>query len=164
MNDAPGESDKSEPYAASVTRPPLWRMLFRGVRRRCPWCGQRGAYFTGWFAKDDHCPGCGLRWRRGDVGFELGAATMSAIFTLGTIVVLMAVGLAAMWPDVHTLPLVAGLAVVGVALPTAGYGPSYTLWQAFDLAMRPASPEDFELTERRWSDTVDGDGDGDSDG
>ena len=99
MNDAPRESDKSDPYAASVTRPPLWRMLLRGAGRRCPWCGQRGAYFTGWFAKEDHCPGCGLRWRRGDVGFELGAATMSAIFTLGTIVVLMGIGLVAMWPD-----------------------------------------------------------------
>jgi hypothetical protein len=71
----------------------------------------------------------------------------------------MTIGLVAMWPDVRTVPLVVGLAVVGVALPTAGYGSSYTLWQAFDLAMRPASPEDFELTERLWSDTIETDSD-----
>ncbi len=148
MNDAPGESDKFDPYAASVTRPTLWCMLRRGALRRCPWCGERGAYFTGWFAKDDHCPACGLRWRRGDVGFELGAATMAAMFTIGVIVIGITVGMALMWPDIRVLPLVLPLAVLGVLLPILGYPVSYTLWQAADLAMRPAEPDDFELTER----------------
>ena len=154
MNAAPRESGKFEPYAASVTRPGLLRMLARGSVRRCPWCGERGAYFTGWFAKDEHCPGCGLRWRRGDVGFELGAATMSAVFTLGTVVIGIAAGFVLMWPDVEAVPLVIGLAVVGVTLPIVGYPSSYTIWQALDLAMRPATPEDFVLTARLEASTL----------
>lgn len=154
MNAAPRESGKFDTYAASVTRPGLARMLARGAMRRCPWCGERGAYFTGWFSKEDHCPGCGLRWRRGDVGFELGAATMAAVFTLGTIVVGIAVGFVVMWPDVAVLPLVAVLAVMGVTLPIVGYPASYTIWQAIDLAMRPATPEDFVLTARLEASTT----------
>ena len=41
---------------AVLARPSLPRMLWRGVRRRCAWCGGRGAFFTGWFSKQDDVP------------------------------------------------------------------------------------------------------------
>ena len=74
-------------------------MLFRGLRRACPWCGGRHAFFTGWFHKTEHCRSCGLRWRRGDVGFELGAASMAAIIVLGPLIVGLGVMAALTWPD-----------------------------------------------------------------
>jgi uncharacterized protein (DUF983 family) len=118
-------------------------MLLRGVLWRCPWCGGRRAFFTGWFAKAPSCGCCGLRWRRGDVGFELGAATVAAIVTLGVLVGSLAVSLAVTWPEIAVLPLFVVLGAGAVLVPLAIYPISYTVWQALDLAMRPAAAGDF---------------------
>lgn len=119
-------------------------MLTRGVFRRCPWCGGRGAFFTGWFTKAPSCRTCGLRWRRGDVGFELGAAAIAAVLSLGTLVVLLVAALAITWPDTQALPLLAVLLPAAVVLPVVAYPLSYTVWQAVDLAMRPVEVDDFD--------------------
>ena len=120
-------------------------MLARGARRRCPWCGGKGAFFTGWFSKAASCRSCGLRWRRGDAGFELGAAAVAAIIVLGPLLVALAVVVALTWPDVAVVPLLVVLGLGGVVLPIVLYPVSYTLWQALDLAMRPVSLDDFDV-------------------
>jgi len=112
-------------------------MLWRGVRRRCAWCGGRGAFFTGWFAKQDRCRTCGIEWRRGYEGFELGAMAVSAMVCLGSLIAAMAVGIVATLPDIDVVPLLIVLAVGAIVLPVAVYPFSYTLWQAVDLTMRP---------------------------
>ncbi len=118
-------------------------MLLRGLFRRCPWCGGRGAFFTGWFAKEAQCRHCGLRWRRGDVGFELGAAAIAAIICMGPLVIALGVMVALTWPELSVVPLVAVLGVGALVLPVLLYPSSYTIWQALDLVMRPVSPDDF---------------------
>lgn len=118
-------------------------MLLRGTIRRCPWCGAPGAFFTGWFARADSCRGCSLRWRRGDVGFELGAATIAAIVTMGSLIVALGVSLAVTWPEVAVVPLLVTLGIAGIVVPIVIYPITYTVWQALDLVMRPASPSDF---------------------
>lgn len=117
-------------------------MLWRGVRRRCAWCGGRGAFFTGWFAKQDRCRTCGIEWRRGYEGFELGALAISAVLVLSTLVVAMTVGIALTLPGVDVLPLLLILGAGAVVLPILLYPVSYTMWQAVDLAMRPPEPGD----------------------
>jgi uncharacterized protein (DUF983 family) len=111
-------------------------MLWRGVRRRCAWCGGRGAFFTGWFAKQATCRTCGITWRRGYEGFELGALAVSTVVCFGALVVV------ATAPDVAVLPLVRILGVGAILLPVVVYPVSYTIWQAIDLAMRPPGPGD----------------------
>lgn len=125
-----------------MRRPRLVTMLARGLVRRCPWCGGAGAFFTGWFAKDDRCKTCGIPWRRGDTGFELGAAAISAVLVLGTLMVGVGGGIALTWPDVPYLALGVGLGGVAVALPIVLYPVTYTVWQALDLMMRPPEPGD----------------------
>lgn len=125
-----------------MDRPALPKMLARGALRRCPWCGGRLAFFDGWFAKSERCHTCGIPWRRGDVGFELGAATISAILVFGTLMVALGVGFVSTWPDVPYLALGIVLGVMAVLLPVAAYPISYTLWQALDLVMRPPEPGD----------------------
>lgn len=120
-------------------------MLARGAVWRCPWCGARRAFFTGWFAKSRSCRGCGLEWRRGDVGFELGAATIAAIVTLGGLVVTLGISLVMTWPDVAVVPLVLVLGVAAVVVPVAIYPLTFTVWQALDLVMRPVSASDFAV-------------------
>lgn len=86
-----------------------------------------------------------MRWRRGDVGFELGAAAMGAILTLGPLVVALGVGVAITWPDLAVLPLLIILGTSAVILPILAYPLSYTVWQALDLAMRPVDVDDFDV-------------------
>ena len=120
------------------------KMLWRAVRRRCPWCGGRGAFFTGWFAKGSCCSTCGLRWRRGDVGFELGAAAIAAILTLGPLVSALGGVLAITWPSVAVWPLLVVLGTSALIVPIIMYPLSYTVWQSIDLVMRPVDVDDFD--------------------
>lgn len=122
-------------------------MLVRGALRRCPWCGDRRAFFTGWFAKRDECRSCGTPWRRGYEGFELGAIAMNSVVTFGLIVVGASVAMVATAPDFAVVPIVIGLVVGALVLPVALYPVSYTVWQAIDLAMRPPEPDEVA----RWS-------------
>lgn len=117
-------------------------MLWRGARRRCAWCGGEGAFFTGWFRKQDTCTTCGIDYRRGYEGFELGALTISAIVCIGALIVGLTIGAVATSPDIPVLPMILILGAAAVILPIAVYPFSYTVWQAVDLAMRPPDPTD----------------------
>lgn len=76
------------------------------------------------------------------MGFELGAASISAILVLGTLVTGLAVAMVATWPDVPYVWLFVGLAVAAAVLPVLAYPMTYTIWQAMDLMMRPPEPGD----------------------
>lgn len=120
-------------------------MLLRGVFRRCPWCGGRGAFFVGWFKKADCCQTCGLEWRRGDVGYELGAAAITVIITFGPLMLILGGMVAYTWPEVETIPMFVALVVLAIALPLLLYGSAYVMWQAIDIMMRPPTPLDFAV-------------------
>lgn len=128
--------------AVPTDRPGFGRMLWRGLFRRCAWCGGRRAFFTGWFAKQERCHTCGIDWHRGYEGFELGAAAINAVMSFGLLVVGVAIGVIATLPDVAVLPIVLILAVGAVVIPTLLYPVSYTVWQAVDLMMRPPEQGD----------------------
>lgn len=117
-------------------------MLWRGVRRRCPWCNGSGAFFTGWFRKQDRCRTCGLDYQRGYEGFELGALAISAVVVLGVLVVGLAAGVVATTPDIPVVEMIIGLGIAAIVLPVVVYPISYTMWQAVDLTMRPPDPAD----------------------
>jgi uncharacterized protein (DUF983 family) len=120
-------------------------MLLRGAFRHCAWCGGRGAFFVGWFKKAECCQSCGLKWRRDDVGYELGAAAMTAIITFGPLMLILGGMVAVTWPDVNVVPMFIVLAVLAVVLPFFTYGPAYCMWQAVDILLRPPEPGDFEI-------------------
>jgi len=128
-----------------MRRPGLLKMLLRGLFRRCAWCGGRGAFFTGWVDKDEHCHTCGLEWRRKDVGYELGAAAMAAMISMGPLMLALGAIVFTTWPDVPTTTLFVVLGLGAVVLPILLYPSSYTMWQAVDLTMRPPEPTDFDL-------------------
>lgn len=122
-------------------------MLVRGLFRRCAWCGGRGAFFTGYATKQSTCRSCGLEWRRGDVGYELGAAATAAIICMGPLVVLLGVLVAITWPEVNVVPLFGVLGTGAIVLPIILYPSSYTTWQAVDIVLRPPGPSDFRPVE-----------------
>jgi uncharacterized protein (DUF983 family) len=111
-------------------------MAARALVRRCPRCGGRKAWFTGWFARSDRCLTCGYRYER-QAGFLLGALTMSTITTLGLFAVVLAVGSIVTYPDIAVWPIIFIGLGVSVFVPILIYPITYTLWAAFDLQMRP---------------------------
>lgn len=117
-------------------------MLWRGAHRRCPWCGGRGAFFVSWFKTQERCKTCGLGWRRGYEGFELGAMTVNVMVVFGVLIVGAAIGIAFTSPDIPVVPLVVALGLVAIILPIVLYPVSYTLWQAIDLTMHPPDSSD----------------------
>jgi hypothetical protein len=76
------------------------------------------------------------------VGFELGAAAINAVMTLGVLVVGMAVGIGVTYPDVAVVPLVVAMGALAVTIPIAVFPTTYTVWLACELAMeRPSAAE-----------------------
>lgn len=117
-------------------------MLLRGVVRRCPNCGDRRAFFDGWYRRRERCRGCNLRWARNLEGFMLGAMAINFILTGGALLVTMLVGVIATYPDVALVPVLGSTIGVTVAIAVLGYPITYTTWLAIDLFMRPIQEDD----------------------
>lgn len=129
-----------QPITDFPSRPGL---LLRGVTRRCPWCGDRKAYFRGWFKRQEQCRSCGHGYRRGDHAFELGATTANIILTFLGVLITTLVAVVATLPDVNVV-LVVGAAVAVALLGPILFSPiSFTLWQAIDLWMRQPTPAEL---------------------
>lgn len=141
---AGGDQPIAEAFASF---PGLWTLVGRGVTRRCPWCGDRKAYFTGWFARQDRCRRCNHAYRRGDDAFELGATTANIILTFLSILIATLIAVVVTLPDIPTLPVVIIVGLVALLGPALWYPISFTLWQAVDLFMR--KPDAEELAGRR---------------
>jgi uncharacterized protein (DUF983 family) len=124
-------------------RPSFFRLIGRGLLRRCAHCGGKGAFFVSWFRHVPRCKTCGLNWQRNVDGFMLGAAAINAMFTLGSLLVVMIAGVVATYPQIATWPLVAVTAVVALVVGIGGYPISYTTWLAVDLAMHPLEPDEI---------------------
>lgn len=132
------------PRPQPIKRLPGWGgLLWRGLTRRCAWCGDRHAYFTGWFRRQEACRNCGHSYRRGDHAFELGAVTANMILTFMLILITIGVTIGLTAPDIPVVPIMVATAAIGLAGPALLYPVGYTLWQAVDLAMRPATPAEL---------------------
>lgn len=127
-----------------VRRSSFKRKLVRGLTLRCPWCGSRTTFLSGWFHRHDRCRTCGIQWRR-EEGFELGAVTMNTAITVFTLIVAMAVSLIATVPDVPVGKLILVLGIIAVVMPIVIYPFTYTLWLALELTVHP--PDKAELAQ-----------------
>jgi uncharacterized protein (DUF983 family) len=130
----------------SVARvsPTLGKMLWRGLFRRCPHCGNHHAFFDNWFVRRERCVGCGVRWERNYEGFMLGAMAISFITTGGSLLITMGAGVILTYPNVALVPVLGSTVLVTLLVGVGGYPISYTLWQAIDLYLRPLDEDDGE--------------------
>lgn len=120
----------------------LPRMVLRALLRRCPRCGGRGAWYSGFFRRDDRCRTCHYRYERQD-GFSLGAVTVNMMVTFGLIVIVGLVGILMTYPDIAALPICIACGAIAIVVPIVFYPVSYTVWAAIDLAMRPLEPREI---------------------
>ena len=117
--------------------------LGRGLRRRCPLCGERDV-FTGWLEMRSACPSCGLRLDRGESDFFLGGYTINFIVAELLLAGFLVAAVLLSWPDVPWDWLLWIGAPLMVLAPIAFFPFSRTIWLALDLSMRPPRDSDFE--------------------
>lgn len=127
---------------------PLGVRLARAARLRCPACGG-GPLLESWFRLRPRCPRCGLRTERGEQDFFLGAMMFNLAISEGILALVFIALVIGLWPAVPwTLLQVGGIALMILA-PLAFYPFSKTMWMAFDLLLRPLTPD--EMTWHRES-------------
>lgn len=73
----------------------------------------------------------------------LGAAAMNAMFTLGSLIFVMIVGVVMTYPEIAVWPIIGVTGVVALVVGIGGYPISYTTWLAVDLAMHPLEPDEI---------------------
>ncbi|MCU1396477.1 MAG: hypothetical protein JWM34_4905 [Ilumatobacteraceae bacterium] len=132
-----------------ATRPTFGVLIRRALLLQCAWCGSRPGFRRGWFHRHDACQHCGMSVQRGQDGFELGAASINAMLSLGLLIVAGAISIIDTYPDVAIKPLMIVLGIAAVVLPVLLYPFTYTLWFAVELMMEPPSPTDVAAAAAR---------------
>ncbi|HWA58723.1 MAG TPA: DUF983 domain-containing protein [Gemmatimonadales bacterium] len=122
--------------------PPRKTMFARALRRRCPVCGA-GPLFQGWFRMKDHCPRCGIRTRRGEDGYTLGALWFNLFLAESITTAIFVTTLIRTWPDPPWGWLQIAGPVEAVVIPLLVWPFARTLFLAFDLCFRPLEPKDL---------------------
>jgi uncharacterized protein (DUF983 family) len=115
------------------------RALVRGLRKRCPRCGERDTFLS-WFQPRRTCPRCELRFAKEEGGF-LGAMTLNYVVAIGVWLVVLTVGIVWTVPDVPVVPLMAVSAVVLIVVPLWFYPRSKMLWAAVEYVVSRGDPD-----------------------
>jgi uncharacterized protein (DUF983 family) len=144
-NLTPNPFEALEPRRDDDPAPPLWpdvgglRVLLRGLRKRCPRCGER-RIFDSWFRLKRTCPRCDLLFEKEEGGF-LGAITLNYGVATGAWVIMLGVWLAFTVPDVRIAPLMAASLFVLVVVPLWFYPRSKGLWAAIEYLVLRSQPD-----------------------
>lgn len=127
----------------SLPATPSKRVMFgRAIRRRCPVCAG-GPLFHGWFRMVDHCPSCGMRTRRGEDGYTLGALWFNLFLAELITVTIFVTTLIRTWPDPPWDRLQIMGPIEAIVMPLLVWPFARTLFLAFDLCFRPLEAKDL---------------------
>jgi uncharacterized protein (DUF983 family) len=119
------------------------RLFGRAVIYRCPNCGGHPVLRT-WLKLRERCPTCGLRLERGEHDYFSGSVLFNFIFSELLFAVIFGGYLIAKRGDVNWDVLQWVLVAFVAAAPVVMYSMSKLLWLAFDLMLRPVTPEELE--------------------
>ena len=129
------------------------RLFGRAFLLRCPNCG-KGPVLQHWLKLRVQCGRCGLRLQRGEHDYFVGSIfilfTLAGILVLGTLAVTIMVN----WPTVPWDLLQFGLPIMMAVAVPALYPFAKLVWLAFDLMLRPVTPEELEwhrTADSEWS-------------
>ena len=117
-------------------------LVARALTLRCPNCGARGI-LASWFKLVPACPRCGLRPERGESDYFLGGMMFNIALAEGVFVLVLIVTLVVTWPRVPWSLLQYGAPAAMVLAPIILYPFSKLVWLAFDLSLRPATPNEL---------------------
>lgn len=147
VSDHACDEESAEP-APPRPRPQFETLLWRGLRLRCPRCGE-GHLFRGLIRMPKRCPVCGLLFDRAP-GYYLGstyinygatALTTTAVFIIGRI-----------YLHVPTRLLIWPLAIFCLLFPLLMFRHARGLWLALDCQFDSSVLEDDEIREQQPGD------------
>lgn len=126
----------AEPMPKTIAPIPLapgGTIMWRGLRRRCPRCGE-GAIFRGWFAMNNRCPACGRLFNRAP-GYLLG----SIYFNYGVTALLVVITYFSLYfsEALNGKQLLVALTAFSVLFPLWFFRYARSLWIAFDERWDP---------------------------
>jgi len=111
-----------------AARPDLLKTLTRGLRLRCPVCGE-SSVFRAPFQVRHHCPACRALFQR-EAGFFVGAIMVNVVTTEPAVMLAFALCLVTLGGGGElTLPV---LFVVALLFPVLFYHHAWSLWLAGD--------------------------------
>lgn len=117
---------------------PWGRVIGRGMRLRCPVCGQ-GPMFRG-ITTRDHCPVCGFLFER-EVGYFTNGIVLNYMLACtATAFIVTPLALIVRWPLYETIGAALALALGLTALV---FLHAKSLWLAADLVARPPVAGEF---------------------
>ena len=145
----PWRPETTDPYAsldpeAARSARPLFqeastsRVLLRGLRKRCPRCGE-GRIWVSWFQAKARCPACDLRFEQEEGGF-LGAMTINYVVACAIWVVAIAIAMVLTVPFIPVMPLIVMSIGILTAVPTWFYPRSKMLWAAVEFLTARSEP------------------------
>jgi uncharacterized protein (DUF983 family) len=114
-------------------------VLLRGLRKRCPRCGERGIFLS-WFHLRPRCARCDLRFEKEDGGF-LGAMVVNYLVAFLVWTTVLVITMVFTVPDVPVGPLLAASVVVLVGNPIWFYPRSKALWAAIEYLVARSDPD-----------------------
>src|SRR5688572_12307261 len=121
-------------------------LLWRGLRRRCPLCGD-GQVFRSFFKVKERCPRCNFPLER-EEGHWLGAVGINMIVTLTLLFFTMLVAFLLTIDERRAVAILIPCFLVAGLTPLLFFGSSHTVWSAIELAMNPLEPRDD--VDPRW--------------
>ena len=114
------------------------RVLVRGLRKRCPRCGERGIWVT-WFTPKPLCPVCDLRFEAEEGGF-LGAMVLNYAFAVSFWLAAFVITMILTVPFIPVVPVIAGSIAILGGLPFWFYPRSKLLWAAVEFLTARSEP------------------------
>lgn len=97
--------------------------------------------FNSFFTMRERCESCGLATEREEGNF-IGAVAINTIVSFGSMALALLIGIIVMAPDIEVGPLLLATCAAAIIVPILFFPFSKTLWNAIDLAMRPATPDE----------------------
>ena len=104
------------------------KTLLRGLRLRCPACGQ-SSIVERLFHIKHHCPACGVLFKR-EEGFFVGAIMVNVVTTEVVIILIYLASL--LLTNLEDQSIITILFVFGLMFPVAFYHHSWSIWLGFD--------------------------------
>jgi uncharacterized protein (DUF983 family) len=114
------------------------RVFVRGLRKRCPRCGERRVWVS-WFQSKSRCPTCDLRFEQEEGGW-LGAMTINFAVACVFWMVAMAIAMALTVPFIPVAPVLAMSVGILGGLPVWFYPRSKMLWAAVEFLTARSEP------------------------
>ena len=118
-------------------------VMGQAVRLRCPNCGH-GPVMRHWFKMRDRCGNCGLAIERGERDYFIGSMLFNLVVSEMLFAIVFVAVMLIAWPNVPWDTLQCRTPLGMPTAPFVLFPVSKLAWLAFDILLRPVTPDELE--------------------